>query len=66
MKSNDLLDSFNQDKTKCLKCKEYYYEFNSPEGPSHILCKNCIKEWIKKDRPRTRPHFEEFINEQQT
>jgi hypothetical protein len=36
------LDTFNKDKFKCKKCKNYY-EID-PSDPS-LLCKGCIKKW---------------------
>jgi len=34
------LDTFNKDKIKCLKCKEYY-----DKNEHNNLCLDCSKEW---------------------
>ena len=40
---NNKLDSFNKDKVKCKKCKEYYdYDI---KYDTKIMCKSCSAEW---------------------
>ena len=46
MKSNDLLDSFNKDKIKCKKCKEYFDPPSNCIGYlSDGLCEYCAEKW---------------------
>jgi transposase-like protein len=44
---NNKLDTFNKDKVKCLKCKEYYDKKPPiyPAGYSSLLCEYCAKKW---------------------
>jgi hypothetical protein len=42
MKSSDLLDTFNKDKFKCEKCKDYY-DFHEAIGGR--LCADCDIKW---------------------
>jgi hypothetical protein len=36
---NNKLDSFNKDKVKCLKCKEYF------DNRRYYLCEDCYRKW---------------------
>ncbi len=67
------LDAFNNDKTKCKKCKEYF-DYNYL-----YLCENCFKKWKVYYEPlKTKligdfyhdyyesACFKEFLNEKQT
>ena len=68
---NNKLDSFNKDKTKCKKCKEYYDKRNKKSFPM-VLCNNCAKKWLKCYNKWTRvagelsleEKWERFLNEQ--
>jgi len=73
---NNKLDSFNKDKVKCKKCKEYYdYDKTHP----NLLCDDCEIKWERyfkqnwdqyyydKSYRRDVSHdsfFKEFLNEQ--
>jgi hypothetical protein len=41
---NNKLDSFNKDKRKCKKCKEYY-ENDTLYPQSKLLCRDCHEKW---------------------
>jgi len=41
------LDSFNKDKTKCKKCKEYFDNNSTGEHMWHNLCIDCNKKWVQ-------------------
>jgi hypothetical protein len=54
------LDSFNKDKIKCQKCKEYFDRFLTSWASilSVTLCKDCDEEFGHYwDEWRTKPHY---------
>jgi len=68
---NNKLDSFNEDKVKCKKCKDY---FNTVFSRPKLLCENCFVEWQKfMATPKDKTHqdiclfWNEFLkNNEQT
>jgi hypothetical protein len=46
---NNKLNSFNKDKIKCKKCKEYFDEvvYFHTWGIKIRLCEDCHKKWIQ-------------------
>ena len=69
------LDSFNKDKIKCPKCKEYYDEISVVSEPkvfiidsisssnALMLCDGCYAKWIADDES---PIIEDWCNNEQT
>ena len=71
---NNKLDSFNKDKRKCQKCKEYY-DLEGVPRRCKVLCGECCNKWIKCYNRWTRDwrtagelsleeKWERFLNEQ--
>ena len=63
------LDTFNKDKFKCEKCKEYYDSFYiSFKGYSHSLCETCYKKWMGMPPLSSRSAFgfEDWCKDEQT
>jgi|LakMenE18May11ns_1017448.scaffolds.fasta_scaffold9806047_1 hypothetical protein len=58
------LDTFNKDKIKCTKCKNYYDETENK------LCLDCNKKWMKyynnhRESTDSRRCWEEWLNNEQ-
>jgi len=71
---NNKLDSFNKDKRKCQKCKEYYDEISVASKPKFFmydsisrliltLCDGCYAKWNPKF---SLIEFENWCNNEQT
>jgi len=67
---NNKLDSFNKDKFKCEKCKEYFDDFFFRCTFSHWLCNDCYKKWSAWcDNKKIKKFSEAFVswyNDEQT
>ena len=61
------LDTFNEDKIKCKKCKEYY-DYDSRSIPYYkLLCDSCYEKWFNKLRTlTTQRDFENWCNKRIT
>jgi hypothetical protein len=44
---NNKLDSFNKDKVKCQKCKEYYDDDFHDEAIGGRICADCYVKWTQ-------------------
>jgi hypothetical protein len=70
------LDTFNKDKRKCKKCKDYLDKHDDYiRGSLPLLCKNCDKKWhqfvnirhkVKDGSEDCLICWVDFLNEQQT
>jgi hypothetical protein len=64
------LDAFNNDKTKCKKCKNYYDKIKA-FGAKKVLCDSCYEKWFIACQQRlkltgrhmTQRDFENWCNE---
>jgi hypothetical protein len=69
---NNKLDTFNKDKRKCLKCKEYFDKRHKKSFPL-VLCDDCVKKWHQflDNSPPIRTHndfnyLDDWYNNEQT
>ena len=74
------LDSFNKDKIKCKKCKEYFDAVGRPSAIPNKLCLNCYEKFFQfydadhHSVPPTltwewsvlSPKFKDWLNNEQT